>query len=425
MKTITLLVSMILCISWNANAQNTEAFASRVRYMDNETDPQKNVASMSNIIREFKLDSIKNAEDIDLLKGEVALSFLRAGIFPKFEYHISLIKNKFNQTSYLNMGAYWLLKNGAHLDYAEVVAQKTVELYNSFKNDPLARPVDFPIEDWDGFMKRAIYPYYETYAEALHANGKDKSAFFYEEKALQDQQPEHLMQSSVELYAALLESQGYEDRAYNLLLKMAQVGKSSLKMNTQLRRLCIKRTGSEANASVFLDSIQRNINKTYKVETAKKMITNQEAPNFSLLNMNGKRITLADLKGKIVVVDFWATWCAPCVASMPAMQKVVNEHPEVIFLFVATGENGKNEEATARVRAYIKKNKFPINVLMDKSTGTNPNMFPMAAAYKLTGIPTKIVIDKHGKLRFSTLAFSSDAELINELNAMITIAKEQ
>lgn len=425
MKTITLLVSMFLCISLNANAQNTEALASRIKSMNKETDPEKNVVSMFSIIRDFKLDTIKNAEDVDVLKGEVALSFLHAGIFPKFEYHISLIKNKFNQTSYLNTGAYWLLKSGTHLDYAEVVAQKTVELYDSFKNDPLARPADFPIEDWDRFIKMAIYPYYETYAEALHANGKDKTAFFYEEKALQDQQPEHLMQSSVELYAALLESQGYEDRAYDLLLKMAKVGQSSLRMDTQFKKLCIKKTGSEANAFVFLDSVQRNINKTYKVETAKKMITNQEAPNFSLLNMNGKRITLASLKGKIVVVDFWATWCAPCVASMPAMQKVVNEHPEVVFLFVATRENGKYEEAAARVKKYIEKNKFPINVLMDKSTGTNPNIFPMAAAYELTGIPTKIIIDKQGKLRFSTAGFTSDTELINELNAMIAIAKEQ
>lgn len=425
MKTIKtlLLVIIIFCISCTANAQNKETMVSRLQAMHKETDPEKNIVSMHNIIKDFKLDDVKNAEDIDVLKGEVALSYLNVNAFQKFEAYINLIKNKFNQTSYLNIAAINLMKKPGSANYAEKIAKKTVDLYDSFKDDPSARPGSFPVEDWNRFMTMSAYPYYETYATVLHANGKDKEALSYEEKALKGQDIGDLLQSSVELYTALLESQGQEDKAYDVLLKMAKLGKSSLKMNDQLKALSVKKTGSEANTSLLLDSIQKNISKTYKTETAKKMMSNVDARDFNLKDLSGKSVSLFDLKGKVVVLDFWATWCAPCIASMPAMEKITKQHPEVVFLFIATQEAGADAET--RVRSYIKMHNFPENVLMDFPSPTNPKIFPLAASYKLTGIPAKVVIDPHGKERFLTQGYTSDTEIINELEAMIAIAKEQ
>ena len=422
-KTIsTLLLSMLFGLSWNAKAQTSQTLQSRIQLMDKETDPEKNVLSLHSIIRDYKLDTVKNAEDIDVLKGQVAISFLKAGAFLKFEVYLGLIRNKFNQTSYLNMAADQLLGAKVNMDYAQVLAQRTVELYDSYKDDPSARPDSFPLEDWNRFMRMAAYPYYDTYAEILHANGEDKTALFFEEKALKGIDLEDVMPSSVALYTALLASQEQEDKAYNILLKIASVGKSNLNMSLQLRKLCVKKMGND-RASVFLDSIQRNINNTYKAEIAKKMMTNLEAPDFSLSDLSGKRVTLAGLKGKVVILDFWATWCAPCIASMPAMEKISKAHPEVVFLYVATRENGK--DALQRVASYVKKTKFPVHVLMDIPLKGNPELYQVASAYKVDGIPAKIVIDRKGKLRFSTMGYSSDAELINELEAMIAIAKAQ
>ncbi|MCC8424289.1 TlpA disulfide reductase family protein [Mucilaginibacter sp. UR6-11] len=425
MKTIKtlLLVIMIFCISWTASAQNKETMVSRLQAMHKETDPEKNVIAMKRIIKDFKLDGIKNAEDIDVLKGEVALSYLNVNAFQKFEAYISLVKNKFNQTSYLNIAAINLMKKTGNTDYAEKIAKKTVELYDSFKNEPSARPSGFDRDDWNRFMTMSAYPYYETYAAALHVNGKDKEALLYEEKAIKGQDLNDLLQSSVELYTALLQSQGQEDKVYDVLLKMAKFGKSSLKMNDQLKALSVKKTGSEANASLLLDSIQRNISKTYRTETEKKMMANADAHDFNLKDINGKNISLFDLKGKVVVLDFWATWCAPCIASMPAMEKITKEHPEVVFLFIATQETGTDAET--RVRSYVKTHNFPENALMDFPSPTNPKIFSLAASYKITGIPAKVIIDPHGRERFLTQGYTSDTELINELEAMIAIAKEQ
>ncbi|WP_316777802.1 TlpA disulfide reductase family protein [Pedobacter antarcticus] len=425
MKKITTLIIMLsICISLNVKAQSKETLEMQKKVMATEKESDKKIAIMNSIIRDFQLDTVKNAEVIDIMKGEIALSYLNTGTFTKFEIYIGMIKNKFNQTSFMNMGADMLLKNESHPDYTEALAKRTIERYEAYKDDPTTRPAAFLLSDWDRFMKMAAYPYYESYARILHINGKDKMAFIYQEKAIKGHELEDLMPSSTELYAVLLESVGRDDQAYELLLKMAKTGKSNLAMNTQLKQLFVKRKGTEADASIFLDSIQRNIRQTWKSEIAKKMIQNQSAPDFNLLDLNGKRMNLSELRGKVIVIDFWATWCAPCIATMPAMKKLYDLHPEVMFLFVATGESGTAAAAKARVSTYIKENKFPVNVLMDNYIeGTKS--FQAATAYRLKGIPTKIVVDKQGMFRFSTEGYTTDNEVINELEAMIAIAKEQ
>ncbi|TCD28589.1 redoxin domain-containing protein [Pedobacter psychrodurus] len=423
MKTIkNLLWTIFICISCGAKAQVKPSFSDRLKLITEEQNPLKNVATLYSAIRDLKLDTVDNAENIDVLKGEVALSYLRKSNDTEFEKYIGLIKNKFNQTSYLNMASERLLKDRSRLNYAEVLAKKTVDLYESYKDQPLARPATFPIEDWNRFMVMAAYPYYQVYAEILRANKKDKQALLYAEKALLNKDPQNVLQSSLDVYTALLVSQGQQEKAYQILLKQASIGKSSLEMKALLRTLTVRKMGNK-KASVFLDSIEKNISPSYKTELLKKMHTDTSAPDFTLLNLEGKKVSLSRMIGKVVVLDFWATWCAPCIASMPAMKKISSLHPEVVFLFVATQEQGK--DAVSRIKSYIEKSGFPKDTLVDSPSSEQPIQFPVSTAYKVTAIPLKVVIDPKGKIRFKAGGFESDTELMNELETMIYIAKKQ
>lgn len=156
----------------------------------------------------------------------------------------------------------------------------------------------------------------------------------------------------------------------------------------------------------------------YKTEMIKK-----EAPNFSLVNLEGKTVSLSELKGKVLVLDFWATWCGPCKISFPGMQAAVNKYKddkEVEFLFINTWQNEKNYDEL--VRNFIKDNDYTFHVLFDemkdraKSTTT---------AYGVKGIPHKVVIDKEGFIRFESSGGTADIEkIVNEMETKIELARK-
>jgi len=101
---------------------------------------------------------------------------------------------------------------------------------------------------------------------------------------------------------------------------------------------------------------------------------------------------------------------------------MVQKHPEVVFLFIATQE--KTDGALERVKTFASKNNYPFTILMDQLL-PNSSTYEVVSAYKVKGIPTKTIIDQHGKLQFLSTGFSSDTELINELEAMIALAKQK
>lgn len=413
------LTGLAVCTVHILHAQDNEALAKGMKQMREEHDPAKSAAIMQNIIRECKLQEVKDAEDIDMMKGDIAMDYLALGKYDLFEKRIHTMSNKFNQTSWLNMGAATLLEKKKDPHVAEALARKTLTLYLSFKDDPSARPASMPKEDWDRFMKMAYFPYCDTYANALQAVGKNKQALEYQERALNGD-PENVMPASAERYVTLLHLNGRDDEAYALSLKLVSKGKSTEAMNKLLRELYVTRHNGSAGFDQLFDSLQVNVVTALKEEWKKKMM-DVEAPDFTLKDLEGHTVTLSALRGKTVIVDFWATWCVPCKASFPAMTKFMQRHPEVVFLYIATQE--KPEGAEQRVKDYITKQGYPFHVLMDEPEQGDTRKFKALSAYKPQGIPAKAVIDAGGRQRFLSIGFSSDTELMNELEAMVQLAK--
>ena len=137
------------------------------------------------------------------------------------------------------------------------------------------------------------------------------------------------------------------------------------------------------------------------------------APNFTLARLDGKGdFTLEDYRGKIVVVDFWATWCGPCVASLPTVTSVTKEYADKGVVFVAVNL----QEDADHVRDFMKKKGWDFTVALD-SDGQIANEFGV------TGIPHSVIIDKKGIIREVHVGFSGadkyNKQLHKELDELI------
>ncbi|MBM7715272.1 TlpA disulfide reductase family protein [Siminovitchia sp. FSL H7-0308] len=117
----------------------------------------------------------------------------------------------------------------------------------------------------------------------------------------------------------------------------------------------------------------------------------QRAPDFRLKTDGGEELSLADLKGKHVFINFWASWCPPCRAEMPHIQNFFEENKEenIALLSVNLLHLEKNKEA---VRTFSKQNELSFPIVFDE-TGEVSN------TYQAQTIPTSYVVDKEGVIR--------------------------
>lgn len=129
-------------------------------------------------------------------------------------------------------------------------------------------------------------------------------------------------------------------------------------------------------------------------------LLNRKAPDFQLKDIQGKTVSLSSLKGKVVILDFWATWCVPCQESFPGLQKAVNHYAKqdnVVFLFIDTRERSADYKQLAK--ALMLKGHYTFKVLFDEQ-GPEGVQNKQYKIYDMPGLPTKFIIDAQGIIRY-------------------------
>ena len=132
-------------------------------------------------------------------------------------------------------------------------------------------------------------------------------------------------------------------------------------------------------------------------ESIRKRMTSQPAPDFQLERLSGGTVKLSDLKGKVVVLNFWATWCGPCRQEMPHLAKVYEKYRDRGFEILAITTDEKSDRP--KVAPFVKEHGLTFPVLYDDGT---------ADAYGVNGMPTTVYIDVQGRTRYQTTGFHGD-----------------
>jgi peroxiredoxin len=118
----------------------------------------------------------------------------------------------------------------------------------------------------------------------------------------------------------------------------------------------------------------------------------ESAPDFALKDIAGNEVKLADYKGKVVALNFWATWCGPCNLETPWLVELREQYHKQGFEIIGVSVDSLNEYDPAEVSAFIKKHKVGYPVVMATKE--------MVDAFgPVTGLPTTLVIDRQGKIR--------------------------
>lgn len=289
-----------------------------------------------------------------------------------------------------NSVAYEFAERGAHLDGALGYAQRSLALV---QQAAMERPPNIDEEEWRmrtgvfrgqildtlgwiQFKRRALPDAEKAITDALALIPENGTVYY------------HLGQ----VYAAGNQPQKAID-AYLMAVTAEQPDEAA---HGELKRLYAARHGASGETKLTSDlkTARTRADRRLRQKVLANRV-NAKAADVTFKRLNGEAVALSSLKGKVVVINFWATWCAPCREEMPALQKVWEAYKARNVAFVIASVDQEQD----KIQPYI-----------DRSKYTFPVYTGMAAAqtYGIESIPTTLVIDPQGMVQFMHIGYRPD-----------------
>ncbi|QKJ32591.1 redoxin domain-containing protein [Mucilaginibacter mali] len=355
------------------------------------------------LIKQFP-EPAQNADvAYDYARSEVAYSYALEGNAAKCEQWVETVKSPSYLATIRTMNAQTLASKNEFAT-AERMIRKSVAAAKS-------------AADAGSGNKDAYYANVSALANVLYKEQKFKDALTFATEAYEGSTRKTGSVKTV--YALALTANNRGKDALPMLVEEVKAGRANADIKASLKAAYVQDKGSDTGYTEFIGGLSSELQKAVLAGLSKKMIS-EASPEFALVDLNGAKVSLASLKGKVVILDFWATWCGPCKKSFPAMQMALTKYkndPNVKFLFIDTWE--RVPDPAKDVKSFIKDNKYDFQVLLDD------NKTKVVDKFGITGIPAKFVIDGNGKIRFKLTGFDgADDAAVEEISAMIEMAKK-
>jgi thiol-disulfide isomerase/thioredoxin len=268
---------------------------------------------------------------------------------------------------------------------SQKVMDYTIKTFKEHENDL----------QWQDEIGSAIY---NTQAMIHAADGlTDEALQAYSTSISYFEQPEALIQRALlleergDLTAALedyIAALGYTPGQSMLVNKVKEVFQS---------------LNPDQNADQFIIDIRESLNERRKEEVLSGILS-LEAPDYNFTDFAGKTLTNSNQSGKIVFVDFWATWCGPCRRELPEFQKFYDQHknnPRISFVAAST------DQEREKVKPHVADMGFTFPIAFDEGN---------APKFGVEGIPSLFIIGPEGKIRYKIVGFDPDKDFVAEMN---------
>lgn len=214
---------------------------------------------------------------------------------------------------------------------------------------------------------------------------------------------------SASKHANALLAIGNKAGAYTILEKIVKTNHASKAEFDLFKSLFLDIKGNQAEFKTYQIELEKELQLVLKDEVAKSIIK-EKAPDFALIDMNGKKLTSASLRGKVVVLDFWATWCHPCIASFKAaneVKKSYKNNPNVKFLFANVFEQGSAADIKKRVIDFSSTSAYDFDFYLTATDEKTPEL-NVTRLFEITNIPVKVLIDKEGYIRYKIIGYDGN-----------------
>ena len=341
-----------------------------------------------------------------------AISFGQMGAVDSMNrYYGQAIALDPENTEYDNNIAYEWAKRGINLDTAKTFALKAVAKARELAS--ANKPFGVDQKSWDIENNYTLGNYLDTYGWVLYRQGNYAEAAIQLKEAFKRQPDGNI---EYHLGMALNMSQKQDEALEHLMRSLT----ADLEQPDSAR-LAAEQAYRQKNRSLqgFDDLLAKYQDERKQKLEAKELADGSDyigkpAPDFSLPDLAGQKCTLSEQRGKVVVIDFWATWCQPCLMALPLVDKVRLQYKDQPVVFYAINLEGRDK--AEMVKRFVADKGYSLPVLQGGRMGNG-----LDRVYGVTGIPTSFVVDQGGVIRFRHIGYGKDLDqlLAKELDSLL------
>jgi len=358
-------------------------------YNQNDRTEASILASKDEYISRFK-DSSNNIKD--RFYNIIVSQLLDKKEWNKLMRYECLIHNKL-LIPYINNRFAWgssgkqIDNQSSDLEIAKMLSRKSLDYTEELMKD-LSTSDDYE-EDLTAVHNMLL----NTFALILYKLGQYEAAFYYQDEIYK--RGGELDAGGLERYAVYAQKVKGVIYTKQVIEQQLLGGLNSPILIKQLQSI-YKQLQLPENEFNTIKEKSNLLAKQKISESIKAKFGVTKANDFILKNLKGQNISLSSFKNKVVIIDFWATWCVPCLASFPAMQELVNNYKQdssVVFLFIDVWENKSQQKMQEMAQKLMTDGNYNFNVLLDTKDKVVDN-------FRVDAIPAKFIIDKTGEIVF-------------------------